>query len=433
MNPRIWISLGAAGGLAVLQQQLLLRQPPRLLEVSSQPAGSGMAALQLRFSRPMAMASLRQDLRLEPPRRFELLGDGQRLRLQLPVAGPIEGPLRLRVAGRDGRGQPLSPQTLLWDPRPRLVAARPDGAVDRLDRWDGERWRPLGRSAGPVQTLEVLGDGNGVAVVTAADPMALQVWRHGLDAGSRPVRPQRLGNQPLLFAHLSSDQQGGLLVQAGSQQGKVSVALWPPKGIPQTLDLKGSGPIRLLPQGGRVVVPERDGLALRTLPPLPPRRSFLPGSRDLSSFCPEAGRALLVRHWPDYRRSIEWLEPGRPPRQLWIGEEAVVATACAGGGDGLWALLISGLATPRLELLTLQRQGGTGQRRILEGLELEPGTGLSHDPTRRRLLLQVRRQSDPAAGSRAALVDPASGRVQLLPGPVRQVAWLPAAGPGPAP
>jgi hypothetical protein len=252
------------------------------------------------------------------------------------------------------------------------------------------------------------------------------VWRLSLSDDGEVLRQQRLDREPLLFAHLSSDQQGSLLVQASSRSlGKAEVALWPPEGRPRSLELKASGPIRLLPQGGRAVVPERDGLALRTLPPLPPRRSFLPGSRDLGSFCPEAGRALLVRHWPDYRRSIEWLEPGRPPRQLWLGEDAVVASACAGGGEGLWALLLSGLSQPRMDLLPLDRSGRTQDRLALEGLELEPGTGLFHDPARQQLLLQVRERGKRRGGSRVAVVDLRRGAVRLLPGEVRQLGLLP--------
>jgi len=426
MRRRFWLPLLAATLLAALQQQLLLRRPPRLLEIRGLPPGSGAAALELRFSRPMAIDSLRQGLHLQPSLRFELQGDGQRLRLQLPAGQTIPGPLRLMLAGRDGRGQPLRPETVVWDPRPVLVAARPAGPMDRLEQWDGRSWQPLATTADPVQTLLPLGDGGGLALVTAADPMAVQVWRLALGDGGQVQRRQRFGNEGLLFAHLSTDQQGSLLIQAASQDPDGStVTLWPARGQPQRLDLKASGPIRLLPQGGRVVVPERDGLALQTLPPLTARRSFLPGSRDLSSFCPEAGRALLVRHWPDYRRSIEWLEPGRPPRQLWIGEDAVVATACSGGGEGLWALLIQGVSQPRLDLLTLDRSGQTQQRLSLEGLELEPGTGLFHDPTRQQLLLQVREQGGTRTGSRAALVNLHRGAVQLLPGDVRQLGWLP--------
>ena len=69
------------------------------------------------------------------------------------------------------------------------------------------------------------------------------------------------------------------------------------------------------------MVPEEDGITLQTLP-LPAKRDFLPGLTRSQQLLPASRRAVLVRHWPDYRRSIELLEPGRAPRQLWIGTEA---------------------------------------------------------------------------------------------------------------
>ena len=51
-NP-VGLVLAAGIALALLQQQLLLRRPPRLLELKSTTASSGPAALDLRFSRPM--------------------------------------------------------------------------------------------------------------------------------------------------------------------------------------------------------------------------------------------------------------------------------------------------------------------------------------------------------------------------------------------
>jgi hypothetical protein len=44
--------------LAVGQQQLLLRLPPRLVELQQSEASSGPASLELQFSRPMDRASV---------------------------------------------------------------------------------------------------------------------------------------------------------------------------------------------------------------------------------------------------------------------------------------------------------------------------------------------------------------------------------------
>jgi hypothetical protein len=176
------------------------------------------------------------------------------------------------------------------------------------------------------------------------------------------------------------------------------------------------------------VVPEPEGLSLQTLPPRPPRREILPGSRDLSSFCPQAGRALLVRHWPDFRRSLERLEPGRPPRQLWIGGEALVASACAGGGERIWALLVAGSGRPELSLLALDGDGRLLRRQRLEGWELEPGTGLAYDPTSDQLLASLRplaAAQAPPQEPRPVLIDAATGVLQPLPIPARLAIWLP--------
>ena len=187
--------------------------------------------------------------------------------------------------------------------------------------------------------------------------------------------------------------------------------------------------MRLLPEGDAVVVPGPEGLSLQALPPRPPRLQTLPGNRDLSAFCPRSGRALLVRHWPDYRRSLELVEPGQAPRQLWIGSEALVASACAGGGERIWALLIDGTGQPELTLLALDRRGKLLRRQRLTGWELEPGTGLSFDPSGDRLLAALRRLGpikQPPAPAQAVLIDAHSLQLQPLQRQVRQVIWLPA-------
>jgi hypothetical protein len=238
----------------------------------------------------------------------------------------------------------------------------------------------------------------------------------------------RLGRR--LFAHLSADRRGSLLVQSGGltpADGKL--ALWPPRGGPEILSLKASGPVRLLPEGGGLVVPESEGLSLRALPPRPPRRDLLPGSRDLVAFCPRAGRALLVRHWPDFRRSLELVEPGRAPRQLWIGPQAVVAAACAGSGDRVWMLLVEGLARPTLTLVELNRQGSLRKSRRLDAWELEPGAGLHHDPTGDRLLTVLRPRTTDAAPvpppPQVVLIDAADLEPRPLRRTARQAVWLP--------
>ena len=459
--------LWALGGLLLLAlalQQALLRQPPRLLLLSQAPASSGPAALRLRFSRPMDPASLAAS-RLDPPLAHRWLGEGDTFLLALAPGQRLQGPLRLSLAGRDLAGVSLKPGRWLWDPRPRLLAVVPAGGGDQLHLRDHDgRWRPLlPKVWRQILSVEALGDGSALALVSREGEGSQQVWRLPLrqrnlapeGEGLAPVRaaaPQPLGLGPLLFAHISGNRRGELLVQAGGMAGEaVLTQLWPSSGSPRPLVLEAIGTASLLPEGGAVVVPRNEGLTLEQLPPLPPRRQILPGSRDLLAFCPRSGRALLRRHWPDYRRSLEWLEPGQPPRELWRGTEALVAATCQGGGERLWVALLSGDRRPELSLLALDRQGRRLRHRALSDWELEPGTQLHDDPTTDRLVAALR-PLPPAGQGSAAPPPPARamvlatggteagelqprfletpGRAGAGPGggepgpPVRQVLWL---------
>jgi hypothetical protein len=184
--------------------------------------------------------------------------------------------------------------------------------------------------------------------------------------------------------------------------------------------------MQLLPEGGGVVVPELEGLTLHSLPGQPRRRQVLPGSRELSSFCPVSGRALLVRHWPDYRRSLELVEPGQPPRQLWVGGEAVLASACDRGGERVWLVVNDWTRGAQPQLLALDRSGRILQQRALSGWEVEPGSAMAFDPTRQQLLLTLRSRGRATEGARAVLVDGQTLRLQPVDKPVRLALWLPA-------
>lgn len=426
-----WGVLLLAGlGLALIQQQLLQRRPPRLQRLEPAAPGSALAALELRFSRPMDGSSLRQQLKLVPDRPHELLGEGTRWRLQLTGNQAIEGPVELRLGGRDQRGQELAPTRWRWEPRPALVASRPQGDDEQLLSWqEGHGWRVLSRFPGEVHDLLPLGDGSGVALVSAKDPLEKRVWRLPLSAQLQAGKPKELEREPVVFASLSTNNPGDLLVQRSTlEQRQATVQLWSASGQRRELAISAGGPIRLVPQGGLAVVPERDGLVLQSLPPLPPRRDVLPGLRDLSSFCPQAGRALLVRHWPDYRRSLELLEPGKPPQQLWIGNEALVASACAGAADRIWILLLSGIRTPLLELVELNRTGQILLRQPLTGYELDPGSDMHYDPSRRALLLllrPLRLELEPPPLPQAYLLTVDDLQLNPIPGSVGHAGWLP--------
>lgn len=531
-RPRPWLPvLAGAALLALLQQQLLLRQPPRLQQLRQAPASSGPAALQLQFSRPMTAASLQRASRLKPALEHRWLGQGSSLLLTLQDGQRIQTPLSLWLAGRDPRGLALAPSRWLWDPRPRVVAVVQVRGGEQLQLRDHDgRWRPISPIWRAIPVMLPLGDGSGVAAASQRADGRLELWRipirqRGLTAqaptgpgptapgatdpaatglrpggtgltaadlgarqpddsqpagqrpsGAQPTGPQPTGanttgaksadahrpranrpgapptgappiaadltvgrpvallKDPVAFAHFSSNRRGDLLVQSGGLAANdSSTVLFTTDGRPKTLRTQAAGPIRLAPEGGALLVPEPDSLSLETLPPElggseRGTRQTLPGSLDLSSFCPQSGRALLVRHWPDYRRSLELVEPGQAPRQLWLGQGALLASACSGGGQRAWALVLDGMDRPRLSVVMVSGDGRTLARRDLQDWEAEPGAGLFWDPSSGRLLTVLRPQPMGRAGprdARAVLIDSQSLRVEPLGPGVSQAQWLP--------
>lgn len=442
LNRPVLLALGLPTLLAVIQQQLLLRQPPRLETLREAPASSGPAALQARFSRPMQAASLGQASTLQPSLPHQWLGSGNSLLLTLGEGTRMNAPLELLLAGHDPRGLALRPSRWLWDPRPRVVAVVqvPGGEQLQLRNHDG-RWRPISPVWRAIPVLRPLGNGSGVAAGSRLADGRLQLWmipiaQHSLrrltpNPGLLQVGiPRPLRRDPVQFAHLSSNRRGDLLVQSGGLEPHTnSTELQLSTGGRQRLNWDASGPMLLAPEGGAVLVPSTEGLNLHTMPPLMPRAQTLPGSRDLSSFCPQAGRAVLVRHWPDFRRSLELVEPGQAPRPLWLGDDAVLATACSRGGQRVWALLLDGIRQPQLSVVAFNNRGQPVARRMLSGWEAEPGTGLHWDPTTGQLLTVLR----PKPGligrrqpARTALIDGNRLEVRVSGPPVSQAQWLPA-------
>lgn len=436
------LSLGLPGLLVAVQQQLLLRQPPRLEQLRQAAASAGPAALQARFSRPMQRHSVAAASSLLPALSHQWLGHGSTLRLSLAEGQTITAPLELRLAGADGRGQRLAASRWHWDPRARVLAVVSVAGGEQVQiRHHNGSWQPLSPVWPEIPLLLPQGDGSAVVTATRQDDGLLRLWRiplqqHNLTPLNRQQppppqisQPRRLLSGAVLFAHLSSNRQGDLLIQSGAlEPGSGEALLLGHAGGRRRLPWQTSGPMQLLPEGGAVLVPDTDGLHLETLPPAAPRRQTLPGSRDLSSFCPQAGRAVLVRHWPDYRRSLELVEPGQAPRQLWLGQDAVVASACNRGGERVWALLLEGYQQPLLRLVAFSRQGQVLRQRRLAGWELEPGSGLHWDPASRQLVAALRplgsgdQRPEPA---RAVLIDGDSLELQTLAPAVRQALWLP--------
>ncbi|MFO7628320.1 MAG: hypothetical protein R6W06_02155 [Prochlorococcaceae cyanobacterium] len=448
-RPSLPLLLGGTLLLAALQAEALRRQPPRLLQLAAAAGagGGGLADLAVRFSRTMDRASLERHSRLQPPLPSRWLGEGEQLVWSLTGPQPLQAALTLTIAGHDQRGQALPPQRWQWDPRARVLAAVPQAGGEQLQlRHHDGRWQPLGPVWPAIAGLEPLGDGSGVALISRENDGRFRVWRLPLQqpalralqptaAQGRPAigvgQIEEIGGGPVPFAHLSSNRLGDLLLQTSNSAGEAINVLLRRQGERHRLALEASSAVALVPQGGAAVVPGINGLSLEALPPRPPQRQLLPGRHNLSSFCPRAGRALLLRHWPDYRRSLDLVLPGKPPRQIWLGQEAVVATACAGGGERLWALLVDGIQRPELTLLAIEPLADRPRlRRLpLTGWELEPGTGLRYDPASDQLLLALRRfeprAGQPPPASRPTLIDGRSLELRQLDRQAALTAWLP--------
>ncbi|TCD57011.1 hypothetical protein [Synechococcus sp. BS55D] len=442
MKRTLWHLLIGAAGLAIVQQQFLLRQPPHLETIAPAPVHSAAAAIDLRFSRPMRIESVLQDSRLQPDRPHRFQGEQRLLRLLLDLEQPLRQPLRLQLGGDDNRGLPLPTTVWWWDPRPHLlvVARTRQGEQLRLRRHDGT-WMPLSGLHPRILQVEPLGQGAGVAYVSADAQGYQQGWLQRLQPRSlvpalkRPSFPVRGQTIPLtapaqMFVHLSADRQGDLLIQTGGQEpGSDQISLLERKGRRRLLDVKPSGTMQLLPSGGAVVLPTDNGLALASLEALQSadggteRRQLLPGSRDLRAFCSGAGRAVLVRHWPDYRRSLELVIPSQTPRQLWLGEQAVMAASCDAMGTRIWMVLREGGVMSTDTLLQLDQQGQVTGRRSLAPWSLESGTSLGFDPVGQQLLLTLRKGVEGVA--QPALISLPGLQLTVLDSPVAVARWLP--------
>ena len=439
MTRRLTLVLLLGAGAVVIQQQLLLRRPPRLLDLSPQPLQSGRAAVDVRFSRAMHRNNLAAESTLSPALPHRWLGQGNRLRLVLEGQAPIDAPIALRLAGRDQRMQPMRPQTRWWDPRPWLLVTRQMEDGEQLQLLDRQgQWHPLSPVWTSLQTLVPLGNGRGVAMVSSNSTGQETIWLkrlspRNLDSSRQQLGPpepgalEALSQGNLLFGHISSNLNGDLLVQTGGlKPGSETLELLLANSERQSLDLASSGPLQLLPAGGGLVVPGYDGISLRPIKDNGKPPQVLPGSRELGAFCSTSGRAVLIRHWPDYRRSIELVIPGLAPRQLHLGEEAVLGVSCNGSGEQIWAVL--GVWRGRRsqhELVQFDSEGSVLQRRTLAPWSLSPGTGVEHNPVDNTLLMTLTQPE--LIGGRAALIN--GDTLQLnktLDEPIREARWLPA-------
>ena len=417
MTRRLVLLMLMACAAVLAQQQLLLRRPPRLVRLVPQQVQSGTAAVDLQFSRPMDRTRVADTSALKPNVPHQWLGDTTPLRIIIDSSVVLNAPIELSLAGQDQRGVLLTQQQWWWDPRPWLIATRPvDGGEQVQLQTRSGGWRPISRVWPVINSVVPLGNGEGIAIVGRDENGNEQVWWDKLTLHSTGTHLNQLGpptvrsseallNGEVLFAHLSSNLNGDLLLQSGGfRPGSDRAELVQANGRRRKLSLQPAGPMQLLPAGGGVVMPTYDGLTLRPLETTEQRPQMLPGSRELGAFCGASGRAVLIRHWPDYRRSIELVVPGQAPKQLHLGDQAVLGVACDNRAERIWAVLGRWeQQRGNHELVMINAEGEVKQRMSLSPWALKAGSPIQLNEVTNQLLLTLTQQS--IGDARAGLVD----------------------------
>ena len=437
MTRRLMLLMLTACAAVLTQQQLLLRRPPRLIRLVPQQLQSGTAALDLQFSRPMDREKVSKATRLAPAVPHRWLGETTPLRLVIDAGVVLTGPIELSLAGQDQRSLPLEDQQRWWDPRPWLIATRPvqGGEQVQLQTRSGD-WIPISRVWPAIPSVVPLGNGRGIALVGRNQNGTEQVWWNQLTPHNTASNPAALGpptvsnTEPLLkgevlFAHLSSNLNGDLLLQSGGfQPGSDQALLLQADGKRQRLELEPSGPMQLLPAGGGVVMPTTDGLTLRSLRENNQKPQILPGSRELGAFCGASGQAVLIRHWPDYRRSIELVVPGQAPQQVHLGDQAVLGVACDNRGERIWAVLGRWeQQRGNHELVLINAAGEISQRMELNPWTLKAGSPLQWNAATNQLLMTLTPTNQ--TNARAALIQADNLQIiKMIDGPITEAQWL---------
>ena len=176
-----------------------------------------------------------------------------------------------------------------------------------------------------------------------------------------------------------------------------------------------------------MVIPTYDGLKLQSLLSSDPSQAqMLPGSREVGAFCAASGRAVLIRHWPDYRRSIELVVPGQAPKQLLLGEKAVLGVACDGSGKRIWAVLGAWNETGgEHELVLINETGDVLNQRRLTPWLMKAGTPIGFDPVSQQLLMTVIPPEQISRAGQPALIDAKTLEPQeVMPVAVGEALWL---------
>jgi hypothetical protein len=101
------------------------------------------------------------------------------------------------------------------------------------------------------------------------------------------------------------------------------------------------------------------------------------------------------------------------PRQLWLGEEAVLGVACDAMGEQIWAVIGSWTGEwAQHTILRMDSEGNEISRRLLTPWRMKGGTPLQLDPVGMRLLLTVSKKGQNSANP--AFLDAATLQWQTI-------------------
>jgi len=209
-----------------------------------------------------------------------------------------------RCAQHDGAWTPLNPVL----------------AVDPGARTHGRRWRPWPLSAAIWRPITRSGGCRSARKNLVALPGSLQ------PVGAGTLQPS--AGRPLpLFAQLQQPNRPGRLLGAGpaprSPATNQLVLLGTRRRPPPISKIESSGRA-LFPQAGELIVPEQEGLALRTLRPADPAAGAARQPRSQQFSCPVAGRALLgcaTARFPAFNWKLVNPNAGAPAR-FWLAAKA---------------------------------------------------------------------------------------------------------------
>ena len=133
---------------------------------------------------------------------------------------------------------------------------------------------------------------------------------------------------------------------------------------------------------------------------------------------------MLIRHWPDYRRSIEMVVPGQAPKQLHLGDQAVLGVACGNQGERIWAVLGRWeQQRGNHELVLIKPEEEEKQHRAQAPWALKAGSPIQWNPVTNELLMTMTQpnQTDAHAG----LINADSLQIiKMINEPISEAQWL---------